>query len=72
MLYNMFFYPFPLAHVVKGPTFAVSKMKQIKDNKIVKRRITTMKQMKRKFMRLLEEALISIGENEEKARGLLR
>ncbi len=31
-----------------------------------------MKQMKRKFMRLLEEALISIGENEEKARGLLR
>lgn len=31
-----------------------------------------MKQMKRKFMRLLEEVLISIGENEEKARGLLR
>lgn len=31
-----------------------------------------MKTMKRKFIRLLEEALVNIGENEEKAWGLLR
>lgn len=31
-----------------------------------------MKTIRRRFMRLLEEALINLGENEEKARGLLQ